>query len=430
MAKNMTRRSRPPAAAAGFGLVETMVALVIGMLATFIIMQVFATSESRKRTTTGGADAQTDAAVALYLMERDLRQAGYGLSPNPEDFVPTYTAPPTGVLTNGILGQCANVRAHNENRTNNPDFVYDQDTFAPVVINPPNIPAGDANTDVVLVNYAGTGGMIGKGIPLANQNGGTTQAGGAIPDYVVDKILANRAGFMQGDMILAVPPAGTGLDCTLGEITGLPGGSGCTVTGTDPDQVFINHNDVSYPSVYTGCDQANMVNAAWNMGGNGIVTYNAGSRVYNLGAVGAFVSRVYAVRGGKLTVCDLTTSNCAADPPVLSLWTPVVAGVVGFRAQYGKDTNFDGTIEAWDATRPTGAARAQVVAMRLAVVVRSGQYEKDVVTAAAPVWRQDATSTSNANIDVTGYGTDWQHYRYKVAQSIVPLRNMIWGQQN
>jgi len=25
--------------------------------------------------------------------------------------------------------------------------------------------------------------------------------------------------------------------------------------------------------------------------------------------------------------------------------------------------------------------------------------------------------------------TDWKRYRYQAAQSIVPLRNLIWGQQ-
>ena len=428
----MNRRSAARRATAGFGLVETMVALVIGLLATFIIMQVFATSESRKRTTTGGADAQSDAAVALYLMERDLRQAGYGLAPNAEDF--NYVAPPAGSLTTGILAQCTSVRAYNENRATTTDFVYTQSTLAPVVINPPTVSAGDANTDIVLVNYSSSGGMIGKGIPLANPNGATTQSGGNVPDYVVDKVQANRAGFMQGDMILAVPPAGSGLDCTLGEITGLPGGTGCTVSGTDPDLVFINHNDVSYPSFYTGCDPATPTNAAWNKTGAGLVTYNAGSRVYNLGPVSAFVSRVYAVRKGNLTSCDLTTADCTAavaNPPDRSVWVPITAGVVGLKAQYGKDTNLDGTIDAWEASpQPTGAARAQVAALRLAVVVRSGQNEKEDVTAAAPVWHSDATSTSNVNVDVSASGTDWKRYRYKVAQSIVPLRNMIWGQQN
>ena len=68
--------------------------------------------------------------------------------------------------------------------------------------------------------------------------------------------------------------------------------------------------------------------------------------------------------------------------------------------------------------------------MRLAVVVRSGQFEKEIVTAAAPDWHQDATTSSNITFDLTGLGSDWNHYRYKTAQSIVPVRNMIWGQQN
>ena len=89
----MNRHSAARRAFAGFTLVETMVALVIGLLATFIVMQVFAISEGQKRTIMGGADAQSDAAVVLYLIERDLRQAGYGLSPNIEDFTPANTPP-------------------------------------------------------------------------------------------------------------------------------------------------------------------------------------------------------------------------------------------------------------------------------------------------------------------------------------------------
>jgi type IV pilus assembly protein PilW len=110
---------------AGFTLVETMVALVIGLLTTFIVMQVFALSEGQKRTIMGGADAQSDAAVVLYLIERDLRQAGYGLSPNPEDFAPAYTAPKDGgVLTSGILAKCETVNAYKKDRATTPDFVY------------------------------------------------------------------------------------------------------------------------------------------------------------------------------------------------------------------------------------------------------------------------------------------------------------------
>jgi len=63
----------------GFGLVEIMVGLVIGMITSLIVFQVFEVTERQKRTTTGGADAQTNGAYALYMMERDIRMAGFGL---------------------------------------------------------------------------------------------------------------------------------------------------------------------------------------------------------------------------------------------------------------------------------------------------------------------------------------------------------------
>ena len=51
--------------------------------------------------------------------------------------------------------------------------------------------------------------------------------------------------------------------------------------------------------------------------------------------------------------------------------------------------------------------------MRLAVVVRSGQFEKEVVTAAAPVWHLDATGTSNVDFDLTGLAATGTAIRYK-----------------
>lgn len=63
----------------GFGLVEVMVALAIGMIATVIMLQTLAVSESQKRTTTGAADAQNNGAISLISMERDIRMAGWGL---------------------------------------------------------------------------------------------------------------------------------------------------------------------------------------------------------------------------------------------------------------------------------------------------------------------------------------------------------------
>ena len=66
---------------AGFSLVELMVAVVIGLIGTVVMFQVFAVSESYKRTTVSGGDAQQNGSVALFTMERDLRNAAHGQTP-------------------------------------------------------------------------------------------------------------------------------------------------------------------------------------------------------------------------------------------------------------------------------------------------------------------------------------------------------------
>ena len=65
---------------AGFSLIEIMVGMVMGLISMVIVMQVFATFEGQKRTTTSGSDAQTNGGVGLYTIERDIRMAGYGFA--------------------------------------------------------------------------------------------------------------------------------------------------------------------------------------------------------------------------------------------------------------------------------------------------------------------------------------------------------------
>ena len=72
---------RPSARAQrGLSLVELLVTMAITLIATVIIFQVFEVSEGIKRTTSTGGDAQQNGAIALYVMERDLRNAGQGIN--------------------------------------------------------------------------------------------------------------------------------------------------------------------------------------------------------------------------------------------------------------------------------------------------------------------------------------------------------------
>jgi type IV pilus assembly protein PilW len=81
-----------------------------------------------------------------------------------------------------------------------------------------------------------------------------------------------------------------------------------------------------------------------------------------------------------------------------------------------------------------------VLALKVAVVSRSDQYEKEEVTTTDPLWDVGLTSTIagvaacgaskciTLKIPRTANSTDWKHYRYKVFDSVIPLRNMLWSQ--
>ena len=63
----------------GFSLIEIMVGLVVSLLVSLVIMQVFSVYEGQKRTTSGSADAQTNGSIALYNLQRDVQLAGFAL---------------------------------------------------------------------------------------------------------------------------------------------------------------------------------------------------------------------------------------------------------------------------------------------------------------------------------------------------------------
>ncbi len=67
---------------AGFSLVDIMVGMVLGLLGTIVIFQVFSVSESIKRTTTSGGEAQQNGAAGLFILQRALKASGYGINSN------------------------------------------------------------------------------------------------------------------------------------------------------------------------------------------------------------------------------------------------------------------------------------------------------------------------------------------------------------
>ena len=106
----------------------------------------------------------------------------------------------------------------------------------------------------------------------------------------------------------------------------------------------------------------------------------------------------------------------------------VATSIVQLKAMYGKDATVDNgrTVDTWNTVTPANAAEwMQVRAVKVAVLARSGQYEK------TPVYTPAGCTTSCTSVPFTmanlADGTDWRNYRYRVYQTTVPLRNMIWS---
>lgn len=347
---------------AGFSLVEIMVGLVIGMLAIIVILQVFSLSEQRKRTTTGGGDAQSAGAIAFYQLQSDLTQAGYGLNT-------------TRLLNCKIKWPVA--AGGN---------VTTAVAIAPVTINPPVaiIPAGDPNTDTLLIMYGNTNSEP-EGNPVQAQAGSK---------YTLQMV---KNAFAVNDNVIAAPDA-------------------CGV------------NELFLDKVSTIDADAHTLTTVVN---------KTATTLYNLGPSPTLIA--YAIRGGNLTACNYTANDCGtADTSDVSIWVPIASNMVSMRVQYARDTS--GTMDAipdiYDQTTPaTNCGWARVPALRMILVARSAQYDKDVVTQNAPTWAgsvaDNPTGSASDPIDLTKNpdGTangSWQHYRYKSFETIVPIRNITW----
>jgi type IV pilus assembly protein PilW len=398
----------PRRAPAGFTLVEIMIALLIGMVAIVVIMQTYAVSEGFKRTSSSGSDAQTNGGIALYLLERELRIAGYGF--------------------NAIAANCTTMAA----------YVAGQSRSIPispsVQINPAGVAAGDANTDVLLVAY---GNADGFGIPEQVEQATGSQTGA----YTVYR---NYNAFRTGDRAVAFAPSQT---CILTEITAVPSAAGnCSGAAASGTYNVIRHASGNYRNSYKQC--ANTPSSHNPAGGvvdpaTGSVVpavrYASGGQLFNLGPEPGV--KAYAIRNGNLTMCDLLAADCSSG----TNFNVVMNDIVSLRAVLGQDRlpagNVDGVIDTW--TRTTG----NTIAVAVELTARTPLKEKPsggattcnaTTNQARPDRAQDWFGPALTPTDGTAASSqinlsaiaDWQCYRYKLFQTTVPVRNAIWTPTN
>lgn len=329
----------------GFSLAEILVGMTVGLLGMIVIMQMYSVFENQKRTTTSGDEAQNSGAIAIYQLQRYLQQSGYGFS-TLEVLGCDLTLPSGATIT-----------------------------LSPATINPSTavIPAGDANTDRLLLVYGNSDGTT----------AGDTIKAGSGTTYT----MKNTPTSLAGDYVVAQPLS---LACT---------GSNALVLKTVAS-VNTTAKTVTLSSSMSAYD----------------------GMLYDLGTAPKVMA--FAIRSGSLTVCDYMVNNCGtASTSNSSIWVPLASDIASLRMQYGRDTTatMDGIVDTYDQTTPsTSCGWAKAPAVRFALAARGAQRGQQAVTA-APTWSGSAGAPFVLTADAS-----WQRYHYKVFETTVPLRNITW----
>ena len=369
----------PHTPAHGFTLVELMVGMALALITTVIIAQVVVNAEGQRRTTSSGSDAQVNGSVGLYTVSRDVQGAGYGLI--------SHSAA-LGCPITAKYGSAATLAL----------------TLAPVTIT--------VNANGVPTLRTFSSGRSSFSVPMV------VKANHAAVD--TSFTVNSSTGVSNGDTMMAIPGTWSSSNwCTVFQVAG----SGANVLSS-----------TVVPNV--------TVTAGWNPASTASLMPTTGypadtSYLVNLGSI---VLREYTVASENLVMRELQATGTWGADQVLA------SGIVALRVMYGKDTSApkDGVVDQFDTTTPTTADDwSRVLSVRIAVVARSEIREKVEVTIADPVWDVGtATTVSGTAACSTGSSrqcltltipkpnatdTEWQHYRYKVYDTVVPLRNVVWS---
>jgi len=409
----------------GFSLVELLIAMLIGLIGIIIMLQVFENAEGVRRTTMSGGDAQQNGALTLYVLERDLRNAGMGINEI------------------GLLAPPCNMVGYDAARTT-PNF---PPVASPVVLAPVQIvPGANATTpDQINVFYgaqtlANTTTLV---LPVTMTS--------APNNLTVDSYF----GYRPGDLLLlfqpSLAPAPPPQNCIFMEVTS-------TVTNAQGFQVL------HAPGTYTLANSAVSVAARFNppnftglnaamalsFVGNKVLSPGS-TRVYNLGnlhdaedfpltrAPRTPVYNIYAISNNSLTIANQFVVS-GGVPTVSS----IADNIVHMRADYGLDdglpagTPGDGVLDRFLDPAAFNALPAPpwqyIVAVRIAVVARSALAEKAGPgvacdgTSPFPTWSGNTSAVRALDLSAvpSPAGVAWDCYRYRVFETIVPVRNSIW----
>lgn len=347
----------------GFSLIEIMVGLVIGLIATIIIFQVFSLSERQKRTTTGTSDAQGNGAIAIATLARDVKAAGWGLQHSNFRCLNIFTFDSTmgGALdshgSTSLLQSASIVDGG----------AADSDSVSILMYGNPSNPQYELGVGTL------TSSMANAGVPLE---------------------MTSTSGCSVG----SVAVIGDNANCSLMQVTGLT-----STTLTHDAGARYNSPDLTGWPTYSP-----------NIAGNSVTVQcfpmlfrrtfqiaNEQLEVVDQGVAAPIATGIVDFQA-EYGIRDTTVSppirwvSAAAAPWV----TPTIANV-----------------------RQIEAIRIALLARNSEYQKPGeGSTECDATTDAMA-----ATWSAWASFNTAGYPADWHCYRYKAFETVIPLRNVIWA---
>lgn len=363
----MPRLSSPK----GFGLIEVMVGLAIGLIATIVMFQTFAVSERQKRTTTGAADAQTNGAIGTFLMERDIKMAGWGFDmtelPNCDPLYSYYD----GGTAPGVS------------------------TFASVLITD-----GGDGPDSVAIQYFGD--------PTeANFKFSKTRISKTMPTASSEYEVDSTYGCAVGELAI-VSQKGKG--CTLAQITHVQETPSKLQhnKGTDAPYNPAANDSKDWPQYTAESDPAKAA------------SLQCFSRLY---------SRTYQIASKQLTLTQPDSTGVMKTetiaPEILDMQARYGVAPAGSQSV----SDWVAATGDWSPEKLTVTNIRRIKSVQIALLARSTTYEKpeDGVNCTATTADIVKSWPAWADFKTSELPEDWQCYRYKVFEIKIPLRNVIWA---
>jgi type IV pilus assembly protein PilW len=391
----LLQRPRAASAQAGFGLVEMMVGVVIGMIAVLVIFQVYNVAEGFKRNTTAAGTAQQTGLYSAFALGMEIGNAGTGLNAAATDL--QWCAPPAP-LTGNVkdLGG----------------------TYLPI---PVLIADGGAgNSDSFAVNYSVASTLV-TSVPFT-ANAGLAQA------YHVQ----SPGGFHPGDLVVGIQTPGT---------YGTP----------------LNPNCAASTVTAVSAPDANGIVTLTQTGTN--LNFTTVSLLFNLGPCNRTQKVQYSVNNAVLLSTPLLNpsngnlANCG-QPAVVPA-NPVASNVLIMKAQYGINTSgskqqeLDTWVQAtvgggWDPATVLSAPVTTInaiKAVRIGIIIQSEQFDKNLAGFTGGNYNNgdynwvlfDCPAVNKATCPGRLTGTvpatvnppgNWRFRKY---ETVIPLRNVIWN---